>query len=151
MTPAWLPALALALAAAPGAPAPDGIDSLAWLAGHWEWSGPDRRVEELWLPPAGGMLLALHRDVRDGKPAHFEYLRIEAREDGIFYVASPGGRPPTDFRLVAREPARVVFENPAHDFPQRIEYRLDGDELVALVGTLDPSARTEEWRWRRVK
>lgn len=45
--------------------------------------------------------------------------------NGIVYLASPGGRcPATLFRLETLKGEYVVFANPAHDFPQRIEYRL---------------------------
>jgi hypothetical protein len=42
--------------------------------------------------------------------------------DGIFYIAQPQGNPPTEFRLTESLGNRVVFENKAHDFPQRIVY-----------------------------
>jgi hypothetical protein len=128
------------------------LASLGWLEGSWLHEEEGRRVEEVWLAPAGGMLLGLNRDVGDAKRAFFEYLRIEERDDGIFYVSSPRGAPPTDFRLVTLERDRVVFENPVHDFPQRIEYRRAGDELRARISNLDESSgRTSEWHWRLVR
>lgn len=139
-----------AVASPTASPRPAGVDDLAWMAGHWEMRGESRHVEEVWLAPEGRMLLGMGRTVRDGRAAAFEFLRIEARADGVFYVASPGGAPPTDFRLVTSEGTRAVFENPAHDFPQRIEYRLDGEALVARISAMDASAGpASEWRWTR--
>lgn len=131
-------------------PASAGVDGLAWMTGHWEMLGENRHVEEVWLAPEGGILLGVSRTVRDGRAVAFEFLRIEARGDDVFYVAAPQGAPPTDFRLVTAEGTRAVFENPAHDFPQRIEYRRDGEDLVARISALDESAaRASEWRWTR--
>lgn len=142
--------LASAVASPLAPPASAGVDGLAWMAGHWETRGEARHVEEVWLAPEGGMLLGMSRTVREGKAVAFEFLRIEERGAEVFYVASPQGAPPTDFRLVTAEGTRAVFENPAHDFPQRIEYRLDGKELVARISALDEAAaRTSEWRWTR--
>jgi hypothetical protein len=64
---------------------------------------------------------------------------------------SPMGSPPTPFRLVEQGPSRVVFENLAHDFPQRILYWLDeaGALHARVEGTEKGIARHEEWRWRR--
>lgn len=63
-----------------------------------------------------------------------ESLRIEARADGVFYVATPEGEPTTAFRLTRSTADEVVFENPQHDFPTTITYRRSGDEgLVAIV------------------
>jgi hypothetical protein len=56
----------LLLSAVPECPPvrPDspGLAQLSWLAGAW--SGDDRGTlnEEVWLAPAGGMMLAMHRD-----------------------------------------------------------------------------------------
>ena len=45
---------------------------------------------------------------------------------------------------------RVVFENPMHDFPQRILYWRDGDQLVARIeGTVRNAPKHEEWRFDR--
>jgi len=52
---------------------------------------------------------------------------VEARADGVYYVAHPKARPGTDFKLVRCEGAEAVFENLQHDFPQRIIYRKNPD------------------------
>ena len=96
-------------------------------------------------------MLGVHRDLRDGRASFFEFLRIAlTREGGIVYLASPAGRnPPTVFPAIVLEENRAVFENPEHDFPQRIEYRLYEEEtLVVTISMADGSKRTT-WRWPR--
>jgi hypothetical protein len=46
---------------------------------------------------------------------------------------------------------RVVFENLAHDFPQRVLYWIDDDgQLRARVeGTVDGRQEAEDYAWRR--
>jgi hypothetical protein len=140
---------AVIASSAPGA-ASAGVDALAWMAGHWEMTGGGKHVEEVWMSPEGGVMLGMSRTVKEGRAVGFEFLRLEERGEAIFYVASPGGAPPTDFRLVESSGTRAVFENPAHDFPQRIEYRRDGEALVARISALGGSAaRASEWRWTR--
>jgi len=79
---------------------------------------------------------------RDGARVFAEALRIEARAEGVFYVATPEGEPTTAFRLTRGTDAEAVFENPAHDFPTRITYRREGaDGLVAVVE--GPARRVE--------
>lgn len=79
----------------------------------------------------------------------FEYLRIEARADGIYYVAQPGGRSPTEFRLVDSGTHRARFTNPAHDFPRGIEYTREGNTLRAhLDGVEGGVARTLDYSYR---
>jgi hypothetical protein len=110
-------------------------------------------MEEVWTAPRGGTMLALHRDVKDGRTLSFEYLRIESGPDGLVYQASPRGRPATPFPLKEAADKKVVFENPEHDFPRRILYWMDaGGALHARIeGTLQGKAASEEWTWRRAK
>jgi hypothetical protein len=64
------------------------------------------------------------------------------------YLAQPGGRAPVQFRLTARTRTGATFENPAHDFPQRIVYRRSGDSMVATISALDGS-NAMSWTYRR--
>lgn len=125
------PALFLVLAAAAS---PAVADDVSWLGGRWCGGGGDERVEEVWLEPAGGHLIGLSRTTKGGQLASFEFLRIGPVESVPTYFAQPGGRPPTAFSRTDGGDGWVRFENPAHDFPQRIEYRRDGDTLHAEIG-----------------
>ena len=56
--------------------------------------------------------------------------------------------PATPFPLKDVSGTRVVFENPAHDFPQRIIYWKDGADLRARIeGTQNGKEGSMEWRW----
>ena len=145
----WTPAAYAAEAETP-VPQTSPLEDLAWLAGHWINEYGDTRLEEIWLEPAGSSMVGVNRTVAGGQTVSFEFLRIEARDDGIVYLASPGGRcPPTVFRLEDNHDNRAEFVNPEHDFPQRIVYRRKGDVLAAgIEGTVDGQRRASEWRWK---
>jgi hypothetical protein len=77
-------------------------------------------------------MLGMSRTVAGDKTIEFEYLRIEQRADGIYYVAHPKARcPGTDFKLTRASATEAVFENPQHDFPKRIIYRKTGDNSLS--------------------
>lgn len=125
---------ALLLAAAVGAASAPSIDRLAWLAGCWTIQGADPGSVEQWTAPAGGTMLGVHRIVENGRTRSFEFLRI--REDdshGLVYVATPSGQATAEFTLAELTPASAVFENPDHNFPQRIAYRLANDGRLRAV------------------
>jgi len=128
-----------------------GTSSLAWMAGSWGGMKDGVEMEEVWLPPKGGTLMALHRNVREGKTISFELLRIEEAPTGLVYLASPQGRPATPFPAVETGERRIVFENPSHDFPRRILYWLgdDGALHARIEGTIKGEAASEEWSWTR--
>ena len=115
----------------------NSVDSLSWMAGCWELSVPQRQmtIAEHWMKPAGGTLIGMSRTVRGGKTTGFEYIRVETTADGVYYVAKPSSnKEETRFKLVKSSSTEAVFENLAHDFPQRIIYRNQSpEELFARI------------------
>jgi hypothetical protein len=134
-----------------GAPAePPRVASLEWLAGTWVQASGDERVTESWLGPGNGMMVAANLTVGAGGRRSFEFIRVAETPDGFSYYASPGGRVPVEFKLKEAGERRVVFENAAHDFPQRVLYWREGEELVARIeGTLGGRERQRSWRFKR--
>ena len=125
------------------------LDALAWMAGSWSGTSRGIEMEEQWTVPKGNSMIGMHRDVGKGRTLGFEFLRIEQLADSIVYLSMPNGRSPaTPFPLKEVSGTRVVFENPTHDFPQRIIYWKDGADLRARIeGTNNGKEGSMEWRW----
>lgn len=124
---------------------------LRWLEGNWLACSGGSSVEERWAGPVADTLIGLNLSARNGR-ASWEFLRISRDADGAWaYHALPrGASAPTRFGLKEAAPGRVVFENPAHDFPQRILYRRDGERLIARIeGRLGERDAAEEWTFER--
>ena len=117
------------------------VSDLGWMSGRWETEGSyENMTQESWSEPRSGIMLGYSRTGGD-RLREFEFLRIQAGEDGVpVYYAQPGGGPPVGFRLVAHDATSATFENPQHDFPQRIRYERVGSEtLMATISKLDGS------------
>ena len=103
------------------------LESLSWVTGCWQGDVNEREFREEWLPLRGGMLVGVSQTVLRDKTQDFEYLRLETRPDGVYYVAVPSGKTETAFRLtsIAPDAADMVFtfSNSVDQFPQRIVYR----------------------------
>jgi uncharacterized protein DUF6265 len=129
------------------------IAQLAWMSGDWQTaSGGRAQIEEHWTQPAGRSMLGMGRTVAGGKTAEFEFLRIEQRDDAVYYVAQPKGQcPPTDFKLTRATGQEAVFENLAHDFPKRIIYKKTGED--SLTASIDGGEGTKQmtFAYRRMK
>jgi hypothetical protein len=126
-----LAAAALALNAYTQSPT---IESFAPLAGCWERNQQGSFITEMWMKPAGTSMIGAGRTVKFGTTTDFEFLRIEQRDDSIYYIAKPRANVhETAFRLVKWSENAFVFENPEHDFPQRILYKVNGDSLSARI------------------
>jgi hypothetical protein len=125
------------------------IADLGWLSGRWLTETDGRWTEEAWSAPRAGIMLGFSRSGRGEALGEWELLRIAPGDDGaLAYLAQPGGRPPVAFRLAAHDAASATFENPAHDFPQRIHYVREGDVLTATISRLDGS-NAISWSYRR--
>jgi hypothetical protein len=132
-----LPTLLLAACTAAQAQT-DAFAPVAWMAGCWTQQGREAGSVEQWMAPAGGLMLGMARIVKAGRVVEFEFMQLRAdAEGGLSFIAQPQGRPPTEFKLLrqqAGEAAEAVFENPGHDFPQRVIYRRAApDRLVARI------------------
>ncbi len=129
------------------------ITDLAWLSGCWAATDQDTGSGEQWMPPAGGTMLGMSRTVSDGETVAFEFIRIVSTGDGgLVFIASPSGQNTTGFALVSVTDHEVIFENPDHDFPQRIIYRLLSDEdlLGRIEGTINGTARAIDFPLKKM-
>lgn len=127
------------------------ITRLAWLAGCWESTAGDRRTEEHWMAPGGGMMLGMSRTVVKEIAREFEQMRIHQKDGRLVFTAHPSGQAEDSFDATELTSSRVVFENPAHDFPQRIIYARaqDGSLLARIEGVKGGEPRGVDFPMRR--
>lgn len=136
---------------APSAASPDpGLP--AWLSGCWQMTRGPMTVDEQWLAPRGGLMLSAGRTVRDDTVLDYEFALLRVTPSGLSYEAHPSGQTPTTFRAVGGDTLQVVFENPSHDFPQRVGYRRTSpDSVLAWIeGVEAGQVRRIEFPYRRV-
>ena len=79
-------------------------------------------------------MLGISRTVANGKTVEFEFTQIRQDEKGdIFFIAKPSGQPEATFKMIKGSVNEVIFENPQHDFPQRVIYRTQDDGLLGRI------------------
>ena len=134
-----------------GADEPARIEQVAWLQGCWQLDANGRVVEEQWMAPRGGVMLSMGRTVRDGKLIEYESIVLGEKGNGLAYEAHPSGQPSAVFISTTVTASTVVFENLAHDFPQRVGYQADGEKLLAWIdGSVNGKQRRVEFPYHRV-
>ena len=129
------------------------IADLAWLAGCWDGSGGGREYLEQWMKPSGQTMLGMSRTVMNGKTVAHEFVQIREQEGDLFYIAKPSGQAEASFKLIKYNNQEAVFENPQHDFPQRIIYRLekDGSLAAAIEGMSKGKLKHIDFPMKRAK
>ena len=132
------------------------VDRVAWLHGCWRSttgspSGGDVVVEEQWMAPRGGTMIGMGRTVRGGRTTEYELVVLKEQDGRLAYEAHPSGQPSAVFLSSEVSDTAVVFENPEHDFPQRVGYRRSGTGLAAWIeGTMKGQKRHIDFAYTRV-
>src|SRR5436190_15285776 len=126
------------------------IDKLAFLAGCW--AGPGSF--EMWMKPEGGSIMGAGRTVRNGKVISTEFFSVSECTEGVtLHVQLRLATKATPFRAKEITSSSVIFENPEHDFPQRIIYRRqeDGSLLGRIEGADKGKDRAMDYPIKRAK
>lgn len=129
------------------------ISQIAWLQGRWVMDITGGVIEEVWLAPRGASMIGVSRTVRADTLVGFETIVVRETDKGLVLEARPSSQPGGTFNSISVGDSLVVFENPAHDFPQRITYRLvSEDSLSAWVeGTYQGEEARADFGYRRAE
>ncbi len=128
-----LPSFALAQSQAPN------LKDFEWLLGTWKRESAKSVTLESWRKLSERTFEGegVRRSKATGDSVLVESLLLAEMRGEIFYLAKVAeNRLPVAFRLTSLGGGRAVFENPEHDFPQRITYirNADGSLLVITAG-----------------
>jgi len=121
---------------------PKDLPKLAWIAGDWELKDGETTTVEHWETLAGTTMLGLSHAYDAKRTRSFEFLRIAEHEGRIAYLAQPGGGKVVPFFATKLVDGEVEFENPSHDYPQRIRYERTEGGITATISLLDGSKPT---------
>jgi hypothetical protein len=130
------------------------LDKLSWLEGGWEGITEEVVMRESWTK-VNDKLMTGEGYVLAGTDTVFrESLKLMTVNDSMIYyvVAIPGVPDSTNFILSKYENDEAVFENPEHDFPQRIVYKkVNNDSVYAYIeGQTDKGLKRDEYPYKRI-
>lgn len=111
------------------------LDNFSWMLGSWS-STDENGIEfmEHWSKSGTSTFTGtgVAIDVT-GDTLFKETLKLELIDGVPYYVATVPKNPgPVLFRLAEMEGRKAVFENREHDFPQRIRYELDAQNVLQI-------------------
>ncbi len=94
-----------------------------WLAGVWKRQGSKGPIYESWTKVSPRTFEGVSYRVSGADTTYLEFLRLEQFGEEIYYTPKVPENPyPVAFKLTLADASEFVFENPNHDFPQRIVY-----------------------------
>jgi hypothetical protein len=102
------------------------LESAEWLIGHWLSDEGDKHFEETWKKVSDATFEGSGITTRKSDKARIdgESLRLVQMGREVFYVSKVAHNDfPVGFKLVQCADKTLVFANPTHDFPKRLEYQ----------------------------
>lgn len=112
------------------------IHDVEWLTGTWTRTNakPGRSGVEIWNAPANKQMIGKGINLKGADTTFVEKLKIVEMDGKLFYVADvPENKTEVPFGFTALTKNSFVCENPSHDFPKKIEYTRDGNQLKAVI------------------
>lgn len=133
----------------------DPSKTFSFVLGSWEMQTPKGKIVEQWIQGANKIMKGKSSRVNaKGDSVLTETLQIRKIGKDVFYcstVADQNDGKEVCFKLISTKGQIYIFENVAHDFPQRIVYQnLGKNEMLAWIeGELNGKSRKSEFRYKR--
>lgn len=131
-------------------------DSTRWLLGTWVNLTPRGAVYESWTQQADGSLAGKSYAIKGADTLVFETVLLAQEKDALYSIPTVPNQnqgQPVRFKGTLITADHLTFENPEHDFPQRITYtRIKSDSLVAeIYGTRNGQERKQTFPMKRLQ
>jgi hypothetical protein len=129
------------------------LSGLNRLAGQWEGIHGSGVYHEEWEIVNETVMKGRAYLIKKGEIINNELLKIHCDETGLYYTADVShNSAPVSFKMTSSGINVNVFENPSHDFPQKITYEIN--ENVSLKATVeavkDGKTRKIEYNLRKI-
>lgn len=114
----------------------DKLNELSWLEGNWENTLGEGLIVENWSKLNDSVFTAKSYFIRGKDTLHFENIELKLTDEDLFYIATVEGQnnnEPVKFKLNPNTESSFMFENPTHDYPQKIEYKKISDTILSAT------------------
>lgn len=152
--PLIIAALSILCAGCPGERPQDERAEDFFARLHGTWKLEDRQGFEKWSFN-GVNWTALSFSVNGEDTVYTESVNVVVQDDVIIYrvlVYDQNDGLPVDFALTGISGSDAVFENPRHDFPRKIRYRLidEHNMVVEISGPGEGGSRSIRFSYVRI-
>jgi len=124
------------------------IKKADWLIGDWENKSPQGDLSESWQKINDSVYKGQSYFIKGKDTLHFESIVLSETGGAVKYSPQVKGQnddKPVDFKLTSATDKQLVFENPAHDFPQKITYaKVTNDSLVVEISGMQQGKPASE-------
>lgn len=124
------------------------IGKMDWLIGEWENKMPEGLLMEVWTKDNDSTFSGNSYFIKEEDTTHFESIVLIEVKDEIIYRPTVKGQnndEPVDFKLTSDVENSFTFENPKHDYPQKVTYKkVNEKSLVATISGIQQGKQSSE-------
>lgn len=103
------------------------LQKMEWLVGEWEQKLPNGIITEIWKKENDSTYSGKSFFVKEEEDTiHSETIVLSQRKDKLLYIPTVNGQnndEPVTFTMSSDAEDKFTFENPTHDYPQKISYK----------------------------
>ena len=113
----------------------DKIKTANWLIGNWENKSEQGTLSENWKITNDSTFSATSYFIKGKDTLHFETISLAQKGETLTYNALVKGQnndKSVAFPSTILTPQQLVFENPTHDYPQKISYTKGQSNTVVI-------------------
>ncbi len=105
----------------------DELEKANWLLGNWENETENGKLQEIWTVKNDSTFLGQSYFINKKDTIHNETIDLVEDKGILLYITTIKGENqnlPTTFNFKETEENELQFENPKHDYPSKIFYKL---------------------------
>jgi hypothetical protein len=124
------------------------LEKANWFIGEWRNTTKESDFIEKWAKKSDSTFFGESYVIVAKDTVFHENVILEQKNDSLFYTVSVKDHTnenPVSFYLTGSSENELVFENPKHDFPNKITYKqITKDSLVAEISGIQNGKETKE-------
>lgn len=112
------------------------ISDLEWIIGTRSSVQENMMIYESWSKTNDELLSGKSYYTENGDTMLLETIEIKQIDGELFYcpaISNQNEGKAIEFKLTSKNPNELVFENPNHDFPKKIVYIKEGNNINAWI------------------
>lgn len=133
------------------------LEKANWMLGEWEKTDSLGTLREIWERLDDSTFVGLSYYIQNKKDTlHNEQVELMQDGEHLIYTTTIKGEnndSPIPFQMTKDEDSLLVFENPKHEYPQKIQYKLmkNGSLIATISGKQNGKNSAENYSMNKIK
>lgn len=123
------------------------LKSASFLIGNWEHRSLEGTLTETWTKVNDSTYHGEAYFIKEDDTLHHEQISLSQQGTVLTYspvVKGQNNGKPVRFNLTDSQGKGLIFENPSHNYPQKISYTMLKDSLVAEISGQQQGKQSKE-------